>query len=26
VMEGICVRAAAPEETVSLLERFLDEA
>jgi hypothetical protein len=26
VMEGICIRAAAPEETVSLLKRFLDEA
>ena len=26
VMEGICIRAAAPEETVSLLNRFLDEA
>jgi transcriptional regulator with XRE-family HTH domain len=26
VMEGICIRAAAPQETVSLLKRFLDEA
>src|SRR5215217_1066051 len=26
VMEGICIRAAAPEETVSLLKRFLDQA
>ena len=26
VMEGICLRAAAPEETVSLRNRFLDEA
>ena len=25
VMEGICIRAAAPEETVELLNRFLDE-
>ena len=26
VMEGISIRAAAPDETVSLLNRFLDEA
>jgi Domain of unknown function (DUF5753) len=26
VMEGICVRAAAPERTVELLDRLLDES